>query len=190
MSISEERRKELNRLLTNPSLNNWKQGYNQSKVNNKITERLDRLERLIQASSSRTATVFVDTVADTPPSDTDGVGSGDPVGQVELQITIDITVTGAGTVIDLSGSNFKEVSMQVISRANTGSFTSATVELEVSNVNVAADFVPSGFLQIVSSGAGSQIDWTEINALFIRYNITELTKTGDADIDIIITGKD
>lgn len=106
-------------------------------------------------------------------------------GAIGVTTTVtEITSTGPGTAIDY-GSNAPRVkhTMQITGNTNTGTFTSATVNFEVSMDGINYDIQ----FTLVLHEAGVKIFDIEVPAVKVRYNVTVISVSGDADLDISIT---
>ena len=106
-------------------------------------------------------------------------------GAISVTTTVvEITGTGAGTAIDY-GSNSARTkhTMQITGNTNTGTFTSCTVNFEVSMDGTNYDIQ---FTLALTAAGGETFD-IEIPAVKVRYNVTEVSVSGDADLDIAIT---
>ncbi len=99
---------------------------------------------------------------------------------------VEITSTGAGTAVDYGSSTPKRLhNLEIVGQTNTGTFTSATVDFEISldGTNFKRKFT----LKI--TGAGIESFDIEVPAVKVRYNVTAIDVTGDADLDVTITSQ-
>lgn len=102
----------------------------------------------------------------------------------------DITATGNPTVTTGSQTftdrSYKEFVMFLIGKNNTGTFTSATVTLETSEDGT--NWEPAQMTLSITNGDPVYNDTFEFNANYVRPNVTAISVSGDADLDIRIKG--
>lgn len=99
----------------------------------------------------------------------------------------DITGTGPGTAIDYGGSAPRvNHTMQIVGRANAGSITEVEINFEGSLDGT--EFFPifSLFVQDLTTGINNVVNTIIMPLVKVRRNITLFTKSGDADVDVII----
>jgi len=96
-----------------------------------------------------------------------------------------VVATGAAVAADTRTINAgikRHIALQPVGKANTGTFTSATVDLEIT-VN-GTEYASVGTATLGAGNNATDIfAWTGV-CLGYRYNVTALTVVGDAAIDL------
>ena len=96
------------------------------------------------------------------------------------QATTGILKLGFGSIIDMRKSPLSKLSMSIIGQANGGTFSSCTVNLEVSLDGINWQKT----LTLTLAAAGVESDESQFPCFYIRYNVIALSITGGADLDI------
>lgn len=96
------------------------------------------------------------------------------------QTTNAITILGEGSIINMSKSPLSKLSLSITGQANGGTFTSCSVNLEVSLDGSNWQKV----LTLTLAAAGVESDESQFPCFFIRYNVTALSIVEGADLDI------
>ncbi len=188
-------------------LNVSSEGYNKSNINfelgwkgttplDQTIDRNNEMKRLIRQTYHGMNT--------RPIGDLGGneVTSHGHAGFTNRQATTTITSTGAGTGVSTTAVLETKYGMQVTANNNTGTFTSATILLQIS-FDGGSNYID--LLKYVFDSAGAHVDsalipkhyasnlWayasgTDLltDTVFIRYNVSAISLAGDADIDIIL----
>ena len=187
--------------------------FEQNRLTNKINELQDRITKLEQQAysssvrSSSGSLIVAESYYPEVTRETLGIDTDDNVTFKNvtlagyktsklLQATTAITTVAAGTLVSQAFKPTDQIGIRVLGNTNTGTFTFATVVLQVQlpgdawddYITISMDTADDDFVDTVTIEDFFSWYTTDviIRDLNVRYNVTALTVVGDGDINISI----